>query len=405
VDSLSQMVLGAAVGEAVLGRKIGNRAILWGAIAGTIPDLDVMKGFFMSEVDSLVFHRGFTHSLLFCFLGSFFFGSFADVFFKRQWYNFPALKWLYTVFVFSGIFFPSVWMFIKNPNIQTGVFSVLLIAIAFGLGFYMYRRYVSVNDSYSLVSRLEWYQLFFWGFVTHILLDCFTTYGTQCLLPFSNYRVSWNTISVVDPLYTIPFLFFLLLTIWRKRGDKWRFRLNTLGLVISTSYLVFTIGHKIRMDHVFQDSLKLEGISYFRFHSTPTIFNNALWYGLAETNNGYYYTYYSVFDQRERSLDWTFIPKCFDADVWVPELSILKTLKWFSNGYYILNKDHSGDYIWIDLRFGNMDFFERENSSDFVFYYKIVKDNKGSWDIEQRRPPVNNPGALFSALFQRIKGV
>ena len=42
MDSLTQIVLGAAVGEAVLGKKIGTRAMLWGAIAGTIPDLDVL---------------------------------------------------------------------------------------------------------------------------------------------------------------------------------------------------------------------------------------------------------------------------------------------------------------------------------------------------------------------------
>ena len=38
MDSVTQIVLGAAVGELVLGRKVGNKAILWGAIAGTIPD-------------------------------------------------------------------------------------------------------------------------------------------------------------------------------------------------------------------------------------------------------------------------------------------------------------------------------------------------------------------------------
>ena len=38
MDSLTQIVLGGAVGEAVLGKKVGNRAILWGAVAGTIPD-------------------------------------------------------------------------------------------------------------------------------------------------------------------------------------------------------------------------------------------------------------------------------------------------------------------------------------------------------------------------------
>ena len=46
MDSLTQIVLGAAVGEAVLGKKVGNKAMMWGAIAGTIPDLDVLSKLF-----------------------------------------------------------------------------------------------------------------------------------------------------------------------------------------------------------------------------------------------------------------------------------------------------------------------------------------------------------------------
>jgi len=65
MDSLTQIVLGAGVAEVVLGRKAGNRAPLWGAIAGTIPDLDVIPGQWMSTVDALAFHRGISHSLLF----------------------------------------------------------------------------------------------------------------------------------------------------------------------------------------------------------------------------------------------------------------------------------------------------------------------------------------------------
>ncbi|MEC8133776.1 MAG: metal-dependent hydrolase, partial [Bacteroidota bacterium] len=44
MDSLTQIVLGAACGEATLGKKIGNKALLFGAIGGTIPDLDVFVG-------------------------------------------------------------------------------------------------------------------------------------------------------------------------------------------------------------------------------------------------------------------------------------------------------------------------------------------------------------------------
>ena len=68
MDSLTQIVLGAAVGEAVLGRKVGNKAILYGAIAGTIPDLDTFAGSFVDTVTAIEIHRGFTHSIVFSVL-------------------------------------------------------------------------------------------------------------------------------------------------------------------------------------------------------------------------------------------------------------------------------------------------------------------------------------------------
>lgn len=69
MDSLTQIVLGAACGEAVLGKKIGNKALLFGAIGGTIPDLDVLVGawLYSNEIDSMLFHRGFMHSIYFQF--------------------------------------------------------------------------------------------------------------------------------------------------------------------------------------------------------------------------------------------------------------------------------------------------------------------------------------------------
>ena len=44
MDSFTQVALGAAVGEAVLGRKVGNKAPLWGAVTALIPDMDVDDG-------------------------------------------------------------------------------------------------------------------------------------------------------------------------------------------------------------------------------------------------------------------------------------------------------------------------------------------------------------------------
>ena len=78
MDSLTQIVLGAACGELALGKKIGNKALLFGAIGGTIPDLDVFVGswLFNNEIDSMAFHRGFMHSIVFAILAAFSIGIF-----------------------------------------------------------------------------------------------------------------------------------------------------------------------------------------------------------------------------------------------------------------------------------------------------------------------------------------
>jgi len=64
MDSLTQFVLGAAVSTALLGKKVGPRkAALIGGALGTLPDLDVFLPF-SDPVDSFVYHRGWTHSVL-----------------------------------------------------------------------------------------------------------------------------------------------------------------------------------------------------------------------------------------------------------------------------------------------------------------------------------------------------
>src|SRR5215211_4613733 len=75
MDSLTHLVLGAALGEIVLGKKIGNRALIWGAIGETIPDLDIFGNLFLNPIDALAFHRGFTHSILFSVIAPLLFGG------------------------------------------------------------------------------------------------------------------------------------------------------------------------------------------------------------------------------------------------------------------------------------------------------------------------------------------
>ncbi len=68
MDSITHLALGACMGEAFAGKTLGKKAMLWGALAQSVPDVDFISAFWMDTPSSLLAHRGFTHSLLFCAL-------------------------------------------------------------------------------------------------------------------------------------------------------------------------------------------------------------------------------------------------------------------------------------------------------------------------------------------------
>lgn len=97
MDSLSQLVLGAATVEAVMGKKVGNRAIFWGAIGGTIPDLDVLFNPLMTDLQRMDLHRGFSHSLLFFVLFAPMMGWLISKLHKGRWGS--AKQWSWAMFL------------------------------------------------------------------------------------------------------------------------------------------------------------------------------------------------------------------------------------------------------------------------------------------------------------------
>ncbi|QKT04299.1 metal-dependent hydrolase [Ectothiorhodospiraceae bacterium 2226] len=84
MDSLTHLALGAVVGEATLGRRVGNKALLWGAALATVPDLDVVVGNLLDDLAALTFHRSYTHSLLFVVLAAPLFGYLAHRIHRRD---------------------------------------------------------------------------------------------------------------------------------------------------------------------------------------------------------------------------------------------------------------------------------------------------------------------------------
>lgn len=340
MDSLTQIVLGAACGELILGKKIGNKALLFGAIGGTIPDLDVFIGklFYGNQIQAMAFHRGFMHSILFAILGAFLFG----------------------------------WIVYKLYN--TG------------------KRTNSTNLK-------DWILLFFWAIFTHPLLDCFTPYGTQLFAPFSNYRVAFNTISVVDPLYTLPFLICMIVVLFFKRTNLKRTKWTKIGIYISSFYLFFTVGNKFYIDSIFKKSFEKAGIKYQRFSAQPSILNNILWYAVAETKEQYFVTFYSLFDKDTIANNIISIEK--NHNLIDMNDKNLQTLAWFSNNYFTISKkDKIGTYKYVDLRYPMLN---PDDINTAVFNFTIFFKNK-EWDILpfNGKPPKKEDFEKFTERFWGI---
>ena len=68
MDSLTHVVIGACIGEAFFKEGFGKKAMLWGALAQSIPDIDFVASFWLNTSDNLLAHRGFTHSFFFALL-------------------------------------------------------------------------------------------------------------------------------------------------------------------------------------------------------------------------------------------------------------------------------------------------------------------------------------------------
>ena len=68
MDSITHIAVGACIGEAFFEKGFGKKAMWWGMLAQSAPDIDFIAGFWMNTPETLMAHRGFTHSFLFGFL-------------------------------------------------------------------------------------------------------------------------------------------------------------------------------------------------------------------------------------------------------------------------------------------------------------------------------------------------
>jgi inner membrane protein len=335
MDSLSQIVLGAAVGEAVLGRKIGNKAIYLGALAGTVPDLDVLSSIFNNdEIFKLLNHRSNSHA----------------------------------------------------------IFYQIIYSIPFAVLFYVFFK--------KRISLTSWYLFWFLGFLTHTLLDCFTTYGTQLLLPFSNYLVGFNNISVVDPFYTIPFLIFVVACLFIDYKNPIRLKVITIGFIVSCSYLMFTFYNKYQVHQEIKTALNEQKIAYKSISTSPTLFNNFLWSGIIESDSTFLLCEYSTL-QKSKQISFYNFPKNLNLEENYKS-NALDVLKWFSQGKYILEKQKDTLNFYV-IKWGRQDYSKSNYEKSFRFYYKLYRNDKGQIIVKaEQKFKRSELKKAFRQLFNRI---
>jgi inner membrane protein len=285
MDPLTQGVLGASVPQACARGRYGAVAGLLGFLAGMSADLDVL---IRSQNDPLLFleyHRQFTHALVFIPFG--------------------------------------------------GLFCAVLLHALIGR-----RKDLSFRQSWLFCTL---------GYATHALLDACTTYGTMLLWPFSDARFAWNTISIIDPLFTLPLLAGVLLAARRKRP-----LFAQIALVWACSYMALGLWQRNNAVDMGEALAASRGHQPLRLEAKPSFANILVWKIVYETPQRYY------IDAVRAGL----APRVYPGDS-VEKLNIARDMpwlnlqsqqardierfRWFSNGY--IARDPVFSNRVIDVRY------------------------------------------------------
>ena len=332
MDPLSQACLGASLSQSVAQDKTTQRsAMAIGALSGMAPDLDVLIRSTEDPLLFLEFHRQFTHSLFFIPFGALLCALFFYVVIK--------LEWVKAKLTFSQIY----------------IFSFL-------------------------------------GFATHGLLDACTSYGTQLFWPFSNERVAWNTVSIIDPLFTLPVTAFVLLAVFKKSR-----RYARMGFAYAVIYLSLGLVQYNRAEQALFSLAEERDHVVERSNVKPSFANRHLWKMTYESNGRYYVDAVKLLLNREYIAGDSIQKLDMKCDFpWLPKESQqakdVERFRWFSDGYLAVDKDDEN--LIVDMRYSflpnsikpmwgievNKILVDEGDMGAHVFY-----ENKNNLDAETRK--------------------
>lgn len=244
--------------------------------------------------------------------------------------------------------------------------------------------------------------LVFWAWSTHVLVDCFTTYGTQVFEPFSSYRVAMNTFFIVDPLFTLPLLVGLAIVLLAKQLTSQKRRTVMMGAVaVACCYLTFALVMKSWATRVIQAKLGGDIPDGKLVAVAPSSFNTILWRGLIETQNGYFLRYWSPWDDAQTSYE--YFPKHHELASDYEGEEVLEALRWFACGHWVARKGDDGTLVIIDMRFTEI----RDPGDGIcrpIFQWHLRRDAQGHVHAPMLRPKGLNYTAAARLVGQRMLG-
>lgn len=296
MDSLTQIVLGASVGAVVGGKQYGKKAALLGAIMGTMPDLDVIFSDPENPIYSMTAHRGFSHSILFAVLAT------------------PLFAFLISKIKYFKTSFRDVRLHI----------------------------------------------LVFLAFLTHMLLDAMTIYGTQLFWPSSIAPVGVGSIFIIDLLYTLPVIVGL---IWFLCTQS--IKAASIGLIISTLYLIWSASAQYYVTQLAKSQLP---DTTTQILAQPTPFNTLLWRVVAMTDQGYDVGYYSLFD-KDQNIKFKKSSSSPALKKDLQDTYAVSRMSWFTKGFYDIRTE-GNQIILADLRMGL-------EPDQYVFQFVIAEQQNG----------------------------
>jgi inner membrane protein len=206
---------------------------------------------------------------------------------------------------------------------------------------------------YPIIGRsLRWracYGFSLLGYASHGLLDACTSYGTQLLWPFSDRRIAWDLVSVIDPLFTVPLIALVVVGVLKRRRS-----LALIGLAWCLGYLGFASVQNRRATAVARDLAAERGHVFVTVDAKPSLGNPVLFRTIYAHDGRYYVDAVRVglrtrvFEGGQReSLDLArdFPWLARDSQQWRD----VERFRWFAEGY--LAPDPGNPNRIVDLRY------------------------------------------------------